>query len=99
MDGEFEVENENALTIQQADRTFKPSVPTVNEFQGSSSVAKQVERLLEDCDANEASAALVPWFCDVLTSPKSRRDYFGDRSIDVSVLHSPLVSPLARDHE
>ena len=91
MDGEFEVANEHALTIQQADRTFKPSVPTVNEFQGSSSVAKQVERLLRNCEANEASAALVPWFCDVLTSPKSRRDYFGDLSRFLSVMRQQGV--------
>lgn len=31
--------------------------------------------LLAECQANGAAAALIPWFCDALPSPKNRRDY------------------------
>ena len=32
--------------------------------------------LLSQCSASDAAAALIPWFCDALPSPTSRRDYF-----------------------
>ena len=34
--------------------------------------------LLKACSASEAAAAIIPWFCDSLPSPKSRKDYHDD---------------------
>jgi site-specific recombinase XerD len=48
---------------------------------------------MQQCEASEAAAALIPWFCDVLTSPKSRRDYYGDLSRFLSVMRQQGVHP------
>lgn len=34
--------------------------------------------LLTQCQANDGATALIPWFCDALPSPRSRRDYHRD---------------------
>lgn len=51
--------------------------------------------LLAHCQASDAAAALIPWFCDSLPSPKSRRDYYRDLSTFFSHLSSISVHPFA----
>ena len=50
--------------------------PASSELRGSQQIAAHLGSLLHQCQANDAAGALIPWFCDALPSPKSRRDYF-----------------------
>ena len=51
-------------------------VPKSVDFERTSLVDQHLGQLLEQCRAGDATAALLPWFCDALPSAKSRRDYF-----------------------
>lgn len=42
------------------------------------SLAGGLEEMLSACNAHEAAASLIPWFCDRLASPRSREDYARD---------------------
>jgi len=46
------------------------------DFERSSQVNHHLGQLLDQCQAGDATAALLPWFCDALPSAKSRRDYY-----------------------
>lgn len=52
--------------------------PSPREFSSRADVRTVLTALLAECRADDAAAALVPWFCDALPSPRSRRDYFRD---------------------
>ena len=62
-------------------------------FAKADQIQSHVGSLMQQCEASEAAAALIPWFCDVLTSPKSRRDYYGDLSRFLSVMRQQGVHP------
>ena len=57
---------------------FGRKLTQLADFQKTAELSEQVGSLLAQCEASEAASALIPWFCDVLASPKSRLDYFGD---------------------
>ncbi len=70
-----------------------PPTPKANEFRKPAQVGQHVGLLLAQCEASDAAAAIIPWFCDALASPKSRRDYFGDLSRFLSVMRQQGVHP------
>lgn len=51
---------------------------TVGDFATRGDVETVLTSLSAQCQADAAASALIPWFCDALASPKSRRDYFSD---------------------
>jgi integrase/recombinase XerD len=64
------------------------------DFERSAQVSDHVGSLLAECQANEAAAAIIPWFCDALPSPKSRKDYFGDMQAFFRAMQAQAVHPL-----
>ncbi len=56
-------------------------------------VSVVLNELFAQCEANEAAAALVPWFCDALPSPKSRKDYFADLSAFFAFMRESGIHP------
>jgi integrase/recombinase XerD len=78
------------ITAENAQSSSATAV-TINSSQ--TQVSQCVDHLMQQCGASEAAAALIPWFCDALTSPKSRRDYFGDLSCFLSVMRQQGVHP------
>ena len=61
------------ITPGTASRTFSPA-----DFKTNHPTQAVLTSLLAQCGANEAAAAINPWFCDALRSPKSRKDYHDD---------------------
>lgn len=57
-------------------------------------VSHHIGSLLAECQANEAAAAIIPWFCDALPSSKSRKDYFADMRAFFLAMQSQGVHPL-----
>lgn len=57
------------------------------------SVDAKLEQLLSHCQANEAASAIIPWFCDALTSASSRRDYLNDMKLFFNVMLSQGIHP------
>ena len=58
----------------------KPLALKATDFERSTQVTAHIDSLLQQCKASDAAAALIPWFCDALPSPSSRRDYFADQA-------------------
>ncbi len=56
-------------------------------------VSVVLDELLRQCDASDAAAALVPWFCDALPSSKSRKDYFADLSAFFAFMRESDIHP------
>jgi integrase/recombinase XerD len=52
-------------------RVFSPA-----DFRTDRRTERVMTALLAACQASDAAEALIPWFCDKLRSPKSRKDYF-----------------------
>ena len=51
---------------------------TAKHFNTAAKTSNALKSLMAQCQANSAAAAIVPWFCDALPSPSSRRDYYND---------------------
>lgn len=64
------------------------------DFKRSVQVSHHIGSLLAECQANEAAAAIIPWFCDALPSSKSRKDYFADMRAFFLAMQSQGVHPL-----
>lgn len=58
-------------------RPVNPSIPR-GELTSRRELGAVLADLLAQCSASDAAAALIPWFCDALPSPKSRKEYFAD---------------------
>lgn len=63
------------------------------DFRTSRKVSQHVGSLLAQCQASEAAAAIVPWFCDALPSSKSRKDYFADMNAFFTAMSEQGVHP------
>lgn len=55
-----------------------PAKRVPSDLTSRAAVSTTLTGLLGQCRANDAAAALIPWFCDALPSPRSRRDYYRD---------------------
>ncbi len=67
-----------------------------NALDSTALVAKNLSSLMAEVDAgSEIARALIPFFCDRLPSPKSRREYATDLRLFVSHLAGIGISPLA----
>jgi site-specific recombinase XerD len=73
---------EKAVNLQPAD------------FERTAEVSAHVGALLAQCEASDAAAAILPWFCDALPSPKSRRDYFADMQAFFRAMREQRIHPL-----
>lgn len=71
------------------------SPPSARQLASPHDVRSVLTALLAACHANGAASALIPWFCDALPSPKSRRDYVRDLSSFVSHVRELGVHPFA----
>jgi len=71
---------ENAGRLSQLPVKFEDRSVALraDDFTTREQVSGVLGGLLAECNANKAGAALIPWFCDALPSPKSRRDYQRD---------------------
>ena len=68
-----------ALVLNQGSVAVDVAAPALRDTDFETpKVGSVLTDLLAQCAAHEAAAALIPWFCDALLSPKSRRDYFRD---------------------
>lgn len=83
---------QNALIPADAQN---PTVSTLGiaDFKQSRQVSQHVGNLLAQCQASEAAAAIVPWFCDALPSAKSRKDYYADMGAFFRAMHQQGVHP------
>jgi site-specific recombinase XerD len=63
------------------------------DFAQTSLVGKHVGDLLVQCQASEAAAAIIPWFCDALPSAKSRKDYYADMSAFFRAMQQQGIHP------
>ena len=69
------------------------AAPRSVDFERTSLVNQHLGQLLEQCRAGDATAALLPWFCDALPSAKSRRDYFAAMKKFFHSMHQHGISP------
>jgi site-specific recombinase XerD len=72
-----------------------PTSITARDLVSRRNVQSVLTTLLAECQADDAAAALIPWFCDALPSPRSRRDYFRDLRQFLSQMHKLGVHPYA----
>lgn len=85
------------LTVTSAAKDPKQGVVvalSVHDFGQSQQVSQHVGNLLSQCQASEAAAAIVPWFCDALPSARSRKDYYLDMSAFFRAMVHQGVHPL-----
>jgi integrase/recombinase XerD len=86
------IEPKTALIVSPSPTSSLPALST-GDFQKSRQVSQHVGDLLAKCQASEAAAAIVPWFCDALPSAKSRKDYFADMSAFFRTMQKQGVHP------
>ena len=84
----------NTVTTKKR-RPKNKSALRIADFERSVQVSDHIASLLVECHANDAAAAIVPWFCDALPSPKSRKVYFADMQAFFRAMQSQGVDPLS----
>jgi integrase/recombinase XerD len=90
---DFSKSGVNTATSKQRFTKSAAALQTA-DFERSVQVSTHIELLLAECQANEAAAAIIPWFCDALPSPKSRKDYFSDMQTFFRAMQAQGVHPL-----
>jgi len=82
--------------------TQLPSLPVKSRrsidataLRSSHQVSRVLTDLLAECHASEAAAALIPWFCDALPSPKSRKEYYDDLTAFLRQMEQLSVHPFS----
>jgi len=63
------------------------------DFGRAADVSEHIGTLLAQCQAGDAAAAIIPWFCDALPSSKSRKDYFADMQAFFRAMQEQGVHP------
>jgi len=87
-----ETSDNNQRKVVKLPRSQQKSLQAV-DLSTDQNVSVVLSKLLSQCDASEAAAALVPWFCDALPSPKSRKDYFADLSAFFAFMRESGIHP------
>ena len=86
------------LTASQSNRAAdRPTLPALRpeDFDHSGKVKAALGTLFGQARASDAAAALVPWVCDALPSPLSRKAYHDDLKAFVSHMAGIGVHPFA----
>lgn len=75
----------------------RPALPALRpeDFDHSGKVEAALGRLFREGRASEAAAALLPWVCDALPSPNSRKAYHDDLKAFVEHMAAIAVHPFA----
>jgi integrase/recombinase XerD len=87
--------SKDGLNANTSIRPLKKKVTSLQtaDFERLVQVSEHVGSLLAECQASEAAAAIIPWFCDALPSPKSRRNYFADMQAFFRAMQKQGVHP------
>ena len=80
------------LTNKTTNRSGKTTLAAA-DFRRTSQVDQHIAAMLAQCQASEAAAAIIPWFCDALPSAKSRKDYYSDMTAFFSAMQQQGVHP------
>ena len=75
----------------------RPALPALrpDDFDHSGKVEAALGHLFRQAQANEAAAVLLPWVCDALPSPNSRKAYHDDLRAFVTHMAGIGVHPFA----